>query len=550
MKSLLLIGALWFALPVAAQHAAPALTASVGANPTEAIARWQAMRFGLFIHWGPVSLKGTEIGWSRGAEVPIEEYDNLYRKFNPTNFDAGGWMQLAKEAGVKYVVFTTKHHDGFCNWNTRQTDYNIMRTPFGRDVVKELAAACKHQGLAFGTYYSTCDWHHPDFPLTSPGGSVRRPSFNLDRYEQYLRNQVAELITNYGPLVLMWFDVPQEFDVKRGQGVIDFVRSLQPDIVVNNRSGAPGDYDTPEQRIGKFQNDRPWETCMTICEQWAWKPGDKMKSLKECVQTLALCAGGDGNLLFNVAPMPDGSIETRQAQRLREIGAWLAQNGDAIYGTRGGPWKPTRSFASTRKGNTVFVHILRWTGDTVKLPNIPRKITRSSLLTGGDVSVRQVAEEITISVPSRDRQDIDTVVRLELDGPATELKPLDPSSRMKASASNVYYNDSDYGPDKAFDGDPETRWATDSTTRQAWIETDLGSPVTLSRVTIDEWGQRVQSFELQHWNGSEWKTFHRGSTIGAHLTQTFQPVLAQRIRLNILDASEGPTIKELQFFSK
>ena len=138
----------------------------------EAIQRWRDMRFGMFIHWGPVSLKGTEIGWSRGAQVPIAEYDNLYKQFNPKKFDADQWAAIAKAAGMKYIVLTTKHHDGFCLWDTKHTDYNIMNTPFQRDVVKELAAACRKQGIAFGTYYSVCDWHHPDFPLTSPGGSV------------------------------------------------------------------------------------------------------------------------------------------------------------------------------------------------------------------------------------------------------------------------------------------------------------------------------------------------------------------------------------------
>src|SRR6478752_6454191 len=149
---------------------------SLLAEPAQpaAITKWQDARFGMFIHWGPVSLKGTEIGWSRGAQVPVEEYDNLYKQFNPTKFNADEWVAIAKAAGMKYIVLTAKHHDGFCLWDTKQTDYNIMNTPFHRDVVKELSAACKKAGIAFGTYYSTCDWHHPDFPLTSPGGKKVR----------------------------------------------------------------------------------------------------------------------------------------------------------------------------------------------------------------------------------------------------------------------------------------------------------------------------------------------------------------------------------------
>ncbi len=190
---------------------------------------------------------------------------------------------------MKYIVLTTKHHDGFCLWDTKQTDYNIMNSPFKRDVVKELAAACKKQGIAFGTYYSTCDWYHPDFPLTSPGGKVRREKSDIDSYNRYLLAQISELITNYGPLLTIWNDVPQEFK-GRGAATIKMVRELQPDILINNRTGDGGDYDTPEQRVGKYQDDRPWETCMTICRQWAWKPNDDMKSLKQCLQTLVTCA--------------------------------------------------------------------------------------------------------------------------------------------------------------------------------------------------------------------------------------------------------------------
>jgi alpha-L-fucosidase len=399
----------------------PALTP---AQP-DAVQRWQDKRFAMFIHWGPVSLSGQEIGWSRGAQTPIEVYDNLYKQFNPTNFNANEWVEVARAAGMKYIILTTKHHDGFCLWNTKYTDFNIMHSPFARDVVKELSAACKKQGTAFGTYYSTCDWHHPDFPLGSPGGTTRKPNPNMDRYTQYLRGQVTELLQNYGPLIELWFDVPQETGPDRGIPTANLVRSLQPDILINDRvGGTPADFSTPEQQIGAFDMNRPWETCMTLCTQWAWKPGDEMKSLQQCLQTLILTAGGNGNLLFNVGPMPDGRIEPRQVDRLKEMGAWLQKYGQSIYDTRGGPWKPTKSIASTRQGNDIYVHILHWDGETVTLRNVPRKITRSSLLTGGKVEVTQTADGIMISVPKKDQQEIDTIVKLELDGSAMQLDAL------------------------------------------------------------------------------------------------------------------------------
>ena len=524
----------------------------------QAVEAWKDMRFGMFIHWGPVSLKGQEIGWSRGAGIPIEEYDSLYKRFNPTRFDADQWVKVAKDAGMKYIVLTTKHHDGFCLWDTKQTDYNIMHSPLARDVVKELSAACRKQGVRFGAYYSIADWHNPDFPLGSPGGATKKPNPNLDAYTAYLKKQVTELIENYGPLCTIWFDVSQEFDDQRGRPVIEMIRSLQGDILINDRCPGGGDYGTPEQSIGGFDMARPWETCMTIGNQWAWKPNDDIKTLAQCLQTLIHTAGGDGNLLFNVGPMPDGRIEPRQVERLREMGAWLAKYGQSIYGTRGGPFKPATYGLCTRKGNTVYLHLLNWTGSAVQLPALPAKILQSTALTGGSATVRQTESGTEVLVPPGDRQEIDTIVALELDRSAMEIAPIPVRTESyslsvgkKATASNVYQGTAEYGADKAVDDFEETRWATDNGTKQAWLEVDLGKPATFARVMIDEaFPRRVQAFELQYKDGDGWKTFHTGKTIGAKFSATFEPVTAQHVRLNILDATEGPTIAEFQLFSK
>jgi alpha-L-fucosidase len=416
------------ALPAAAAAAPDAGQPSWPKADPAAIQRWQDMRFGMFIHWGPVSLKGTEIGWSRGKAVPIEVYDNLYKEFNPAKFNADEWVSIAKAAGMKYLVLTTKHHDGFCLWDTKFTDYNIMHSPFKRDVVKELSQACRKQGIAFGAYYSVADWYHPGWPATSPGGKVMREKFDMDAYEKYLNNQIAELITKYGPLVTIWNDLPQQYG-KRADSMIKLGRKLQPDILFNNRTGDDGDYLILEQKIGKFNNTRPWETCMTLCRQWAWKPDDNMKSLKQCIQTLLYCVGGDANLLFNVGPMPTGEIEPRQVERLKEMGAWMEKYGESVYGTRGGPFLPGNGQVSTHKGNVVYVHVLKWEKESLVLPALERKIVKSELLTGGRVEVKQEAKEITISVPAANRQEIDTIVKLHLDGPVGAVPMPDAKGR-------------------------------------------------------------------------------------------------------------------------
>jgi alpha-L-fucosidase len=524
-----------------------------------ALKNWQDARFGMFIHWGPVSLKGTEIGWSRGAQIPVEEYDNLYKQFNPTRFNADEWVAVAKAAGMKYMVLTSKHHDGFCLWDTKQTDYNIMNSPFKRDVIKELAAACKKGGIAFGLYHSTCDWHHPDFPLNSPGGKKVREKSDLEAYTRYIKAQTTELLTNYGPLFTLWYDVPQKFDAARGASLINLARSIQPDIVVNNRTGAKGDYDTPEQRIGGFQIDRPWETCMTICQQWAWKPNDKMKSLEQCLHTLIRTNGGDGNLLFNVGPMPTGEIEPRQVERLKEMGAWLAKNGVALYGTRGGPWRPSSHMVSTRKDHKIYLHLLRKVNGPVTVPALPVAIKSAKLLNGPALMASVSDGSLSFTIPDNSWDEIDTIIELTIDGDAMAIAPLKPSTQSnisgaKASASVIFGNDPQYSAEMVLDGDVESRWATPEGTKQAWLQIDLAKETTFSGINIEEacasHSSRVKKFELQKKSGDTWKTFHSGNGLGAHFKATFTPVTTGAIRLNILDASEGPTISEVSLIQK
>ena len=397
---------------------------------------WQDARFGMFIHWGPVSLKGTEIGWSRGEQVPVEEYDNLYKEFNPTEFSAEKWVQIAKAAGMKYIVLTAKHHDGFCLWDTKTTDYNIMNTPFGRDVVKELAEECKKQGIVFCTYYSILDWYHPDYnDFGAHGGAGFKlqdgSKPNMDRYNEYLKTHMQELIQNFGPLGIMWYDGEWEapWTHEMGLELYDYVRGLQDDIIINNRvdkgrkgmegitltdKAYAGDYDTPEQEVGKYQTDRPWETCMTIAQQWAWKPNDKLKSFEECIRILVETVGGDGNLLLNVGPMPNGQIEARQMERLRQIGDWLDNNGESIYGTRGGPYQPAKWGVSTSRGNKIYLHVLDANNSKLELDVHDEMIAKCYLLHGGAIDFKQSKTKVKIDLSSLDKTQVDNIIVMEL----------------------------------------------------------------------------------------------------------------------------------------
>ncbi len=328
MKLPLLAAALACGLSI---HAAEAdsTEAAAGAPPAaERLAWWREARFGMFIHWGPVSLKGTEISWSRGGErrgygshgteIPVEVYDNLYKQFNPTNFNArpvGGDRQ-----GRRHEIPGVHQPTSRRLQRVRHARRTIIRLP---------------RSIARSTVTWSKNWRRP---VTAPGcalGCITRSRTGITRMPlptdirttwPTSKTQARELLTNYGPLDIFWFDglgkTAKDYDA---EALNRMIRKLQPRILINNRDGLAEDFDTPEQVIGKFQYDRPWESCITICNQWAWKPNDQMKTLPQCLETLILCAGGDGNLLFNVGPMPDGRIEPRQVERLAEMGEWLEE---------------------------------------------------------------------------------------------------------------------------------------------------------------------------------------------------------------------------------
>jgi alpha-L-fucosidase len=418
-----------------------AATLTQSADRDARLAWWRDARFGMFIHGGPISIKGTEISWSRDAmrqgcpsksrgTVPAEEYDNLYKQFNPTKFDPEQWVRTAEQAGMKYMVLTAKHCDGFCLWNSQASDYNISHTPFDRDVCAELAQATHQHAMHLGWYYSPMDWRDPDC----------RTERNAT-YAATMQRHLAELLGNYGRIDLLWFDFDSGPVPWQQPETYALIRRLQPNIVINNRLdlatyreyqenkiGPEADYYTPEQKIGKFDNEHPWETCMTLGTQWSWKPDDKLKSAKDCIQILAQCAGGDGNLLLNVGPMPTGEIEPRQCEILNEIGQWLRENGESIYGTRGGPFKPAQDVYSTYRGNTVYIHILKLAGDSITLPALRHKVVESSTLSGGHPSVQTDDAQWTITVPPDDRSEIDTIVKLQLDGAVQAHESVDSSS--------------------------------------------------------------------------------------------------------------------------
>ncbi len=402
---------------------------------------FQDMKFGMFVHWGPVSLKGTEIGWSRGRQIPNDEYDNLYKQFNPTKFNADEWIKTLKDAGMKYFVITTRHHDGFSIWPTEYSDYDISATPYKKDVLMEMKNACDKYGILFGTYYSISDWKHPDYPLGSPGGKTKKETGDMEKFIPFIKGQTKELIEKYDTKIL-WFDGEWEepWTHEMGLDFYQYLKGLDENILINNRVDKgrkgmegitiskefAGDFATPEQQIGTFNIENPWESCITICNQWAWKPNDKMKSFEQCIQTLLKTVGGGGNLLFNVGPMPDGRIEQRQIDRLKEMGNWLKEYGESVYETTGGPYKPAEWISSTRKGEKIYLHLYGFKRNKLKIPSPGKaKVKNCSFMNGKKLEYKQTDEELIIQIPKELKHEVVTTIEVELDINSKDIQPID-----------------------------------------------------------------------------------------------------------------------------
>jgi alpha-L-fucosidase len=406
---------------------------------------WSGARFGMFIHWNPSSIISSEISWSKqfynddgekllenprpdagfsgGGEhrewmdwftpaVPYNVYDNLYKSFYPGMFNADTVVAQARQAGMKYIVMVAKHHDGFCMWNSSYTDFDVMSTPVKRDILGEMAAAAQKAGLKFGIYYSQRDWHHPDY---SPA--------TMAKYNSYMRSQLKELLTNYGEIATLFFDAGEwkTWQLWEGESLFKMIYSLQPGIVVNDRCGVPADYATPEQTLGGFNNKRNWESCMTFTGFWSWHGYQTpVITYEACLRYLIGCAGGDGNLLMNIGPMPTGQIDTREAARLQQIGGWLQKNGQSIYGTRGGPFLPNSATVSTYRGQNIFIHVFKEAGNQVNLPGIKAAILKVETLAGQPLVFKQTVNTIQFELPAAYKSDIVTVIRLTLNRPINE----------------------------------------------------------------------------------------------------------------------------------
>jgi alpha-L-fucosidase len=401
----------------AAAAAAPltqSLVAATGDDDRERRMKWwHEARFGMFIHWGLYSVLGRHEWVMENEGIPVAEYEQLAKQFKPKPNAAREWARLAKQAGQKYMVMTTKHHEGFCNFDTKLTDYCAPKQGPGRDLVREYVEAARAEGLRVGFYYSLMDWHHPDGARCAMDEAARR------RFVEYTHGLIRELMTNYGKIDILWYDVAWPLDAKgwESERMNAMVFKLQPDIIVNNRNKLDGDFATPEQRIQAEK--RAWESCMTMNDSWGYqRADDDWKTPKTIVRNLITCAHDTGNYLLNIGPKPDGSVPEESARIMTAVGKWMDRNGQTIYGSDVCQLRRSNYASFTRRGNTLYMHVHFWPGSTVTLGGLVNQVKSARLVaTGKDVKFEQDKFRVRFTgLPDKAPDDPVTTIAIECDG--------------------------------------------------------------------------------------------------------------------------------------
>ena len=483
-------------------------------------------KFGMFIHWGPCSVGSKEIGWDRkanrpwdinGIQTPRTEdpvYDNYYKQFNPTKYDAEAWVRFAKKSGMKYMVLIAKRHDGFAQFDSKVSDYNIMATPYGKDIVRAYADACHRQGMKLGLYYSTRDWYHPDYLV---GDNVK--------YDAFYRAQVKELLTNYGAVDVMWFDHVggQDWGKWKFDALFEMMYQLHPKLIINDRAAkfcgpktpedrgpatpeiakmTQGDYYTPEGSIGAMDIARDWESCIHVGRGWSYHGEDGFKGPEDCIKMLVSCTTGGGNLLLNFGPRPDGTFADGEAKVARAMGEWLNKYGEAIYGTRGGPYRNGTWGGSCHKGKKLYLHVYQWPKGGVAFDALPCKVLSARTLAGAPVTFAQSDDELSVSVGEQDRATPVTVIELTLDKavesgriigvvhtPKAYLSQLgailSENAKLEISSSSQWNRAADHT--RLFSGDkPASGYAFHTgDEKNPWAKIDLGGVKTVNAVEIE-----------------------------------------------------------------
>lgn len=523
---------------------------------------WREAKFGLFIHWGVYAVPAGKYGentnhgeWiMHSAKIPSAEYKAYARQFNPTKYDPKAWVKVAKDAGMRYIVITSKHHDGFALYPSVVTDWDVAdATPYGKDLLGPLVDEAHKAGLKMGFYYSQAqDWNHP-------GGAKSRfeegdgwDEAHKGDFDAYLENialpQAKEILSNY-PLDIMWWDTPTWMNEERTRPFVEALK-VRPWIITNNRLGIDGDTKTPEQFVPVTGHDGDWETCMTLNGHWGYNAYDtNWKSSEELIHKLIEICSKGGNFLLNVGPTAEGEFPEACIERLKDMGAWLKVNGESIYGTTGGPFKYLSWGAATRKGDLLYLHVTDWP-ENGKL-NVPlsSKVLSAALLVNPDhlLDISIETERIVINLPSNAPDEVASVIILKLDEEPIAMPIASLGKAILASSEHP-----DHPASHAMDGSGHEVWESVDSTGESFLEFDMGELTMIQAIGIDEpdrWPRYRQNIRLEAEIENEWEELFTAKTNGHGLVRKFDPVETTGMRLYVEREAGPPGIAEWQVYA-
>lgn len=571
-------------------HSTPVFEEAVAARDVRM--QWfRDAKFGMFIHWGLYSQLGGE--WKNqtvtgGAEwiqkylsIPTSEYEKLAKSWEPTHYDPRSWVKLMKRAGVRYACITSKHHDGFCLWPTRTNkDWNISITPYGKDLLKPLAEACREEGLRFSLYHSVLDWRHEDWPARLRFNDHAAGKPDKERFKkQYLFPQLEELFTNYGDIGMLWLDGTWdvEWTSKDGEDLEAYIRKLQPGVVLNNRSGYKppqpdydfkihnrysyifsGDYISPEGEVpptGLPGID--WETCQTmqLPNNWGYNRLVGFRPFNDLLRQLVDVVSKGGNMLLNIGPQADGRIPAQAVTCLEKFGDWMEVNAESIHGTTASPFEALPfEGRCTRKGNKLYFHVFEWPEDNLLLIPLKAQVLEAYCLADPETALttRSMPKGIELQLPTTAPDDIVSVLVLEVKG---ELEitsvPKLLSQGLTPKVSTIWQGRPELCSQHITDGNEASMWAAEQKARSAEVELDLGAQMTLHSIRLsDAPYERTRSFQIEVQTDGDWRTVGAGKKIGPGYRLRLDGVRAQAVRLRIQDALDTPTLAEFQVYGE